>query len=274
MMYIKFRTPVLLTIGMAFVLAACAEPGAGGATTTVLQVTSTTKPDPGVATTTPELRASCGAVELAGGLAPQLPSTPIDSEGEAALAAMEKVAAGEYAFFEQYEWFTTETSGERLVLFGAPIDETPEGAPPYAEATFQRDGDTWRPVGWGQCRVEVSSPGYGIAHWVLDPESDPGSSGTELHVLINERACASGEAPIGREILPVVLEEPDTITIVVLVEPVSGAAACPGNPWHAISIGLSEPVGDRRFFDASMAPQFERFWPPSQAVLGSAGSQP
>jgi hypothetical protein len=268
----EFRTMVLLGIGLALVLAACADPELGGTTTTEPEPGTTTT-EPGPTTTGPELRATCGAVELAGGLDPVLPSTPIDSEGEAALAAIDEVAPAESSFFDQYEWFTAESTDDRLTLFGVPLGETPDGAPPYANATFERDGDTWRPEGWGQCRVEVSSPGYGVAHWVLDPTIDPASSGTELHVLINERECASGEPPVGREILPVVLEEPGSITITVLVEPVSGGAECPSNPWHPITIDLSEPVGGRSLFDSSVAPAIERFWPPGQDVLDSFGSQ-
>lgn len=267
---------VLLAIGLALVLAACADPEPGGTTTTAPEpgtTTTTTTTEPGP-TTGPELRATCGAVELAGGLDPVLPSTPIDSEGEAALAVIDELAPAESGFLDQYEWFTAESTDDRLILFGIPIGETPADAPPYADASFERDGDTWRPEGWGQCRVEVSSPGFGNAYWVLDPDSDPAASGTELHVLINERACASGEPPVGREIVPVVLEEPDTITITVLVEPISGAANCQSNPWHPITIDLSEPVGDRTLFDASVAPRIERFWPPSQELLDSFGSQP
>jgi len=265
---------VLLAIGLALTLGACADPEPGDTTTTAPEpgtTTTTTEPGP---TTGLELRATCGAVELEGGLDPVLPATPIDSQGEAALAAMVEVAPAESSFLDQYEWFTAESTDGRLTLFGVPLGETPDGAPPYADATFERDGDTWRPGGWGQCRVEVSSPGYGNAYWVLDPEIDPASSGTELHVLISERACASGEPPVGREIVPVVLEESGTIAIVVLVESVSGAADCPSNPWHPITIDLSEPVGDRSLFDGGVAPRIERFWPPSQELLDSFGSQP
>jgi hypothetical protein len=268
----EFRTVALLAVAFAVALTACADAEPGATTT-----------EPGDATTTgpenttpagPELRATCGAVELEGGLEPVLPSTPIDSEGEAALAAIDEVAPAESGFLDQYEWFTAESTDDRLTLFGVPLGDAPAGSPPYADASFERDGDNWRPEGWGQCRVEVSSPGLGNAYWVLDPESDPASSGTELHVLINERECASGEPPVGREILPVVLEEPDTITITVLVEPVTGGADCQSNPWHPITIDLSEPVGDRTLFDASVAPRIERTWPPSQELLDSFGSQP
>jgi hypothetical protein len=203
-----------------------------------------------------------------------LPSTPVDSEGEAALAVIDELAPVESALLDQYEWFTAESADDRLILFGVPLGEMPTDSLPYASATFQPDGDTWLPEGWGQCRIEVSSPGFGNAYWVLDPEIDPASSGTELHVLINERECASGEPPVGREIVPVVLEEADSVTIAVLVERVSGAAECPSNPWHPITIELSEPVGDRTLFDASVAPQIERFWPPGQDVLDSLGAQP
>ena len=270
----EFRTMVLLAIGLALTLGACADPEPGGTTTTAPEpgtTTTTTEPGP---TTGPELRATCGAVELAGGLDPVLPATPIDAEGEAALAVIDELAPVESALLDQYEWFTAESIDDRLILFGVPIGEMPADSLPYASATFQPDGDTWLPEGWGQCRIEVSSPGFGNAYWVLDPEIDPATSGTELHVLINERECASGEPPVGREILPVVLEEPDSITITVLVEPVSGGANCPSNPWHPITIDLSESVGDRTLFDASVAPRIERTWPPSQELLDSFGSQP
>jgi hypothetical protein len=274
------RTLALLTIASAVALTACAdvEPGAttiGPENTTTTEPDNTTTTEPENETPTgPELRATCGAVELAGGLDPVLPSTPIDSEGEAALAVIDELAPVESALLDQYEWFTAESADDRLILFGVPLGETPVDSPPYASATFQRVGDTWLPEGWGQCRIEVSSPGFGNAYWVLDPEIDPASSGTELHVLINERECASGEPPVGREILPVVLEEPDSITITVLVEPVSGGADCQSNPWHPITIDLTQPVVDRSLFDASVAPRIERTWPPSQELLDSFGSQP
>ena len=86
-------------------------------------------------------------------------------------------------------------------------------------------------------------------------------------MLINEHACANGEPPIGRELVPVVIEHPDRVEITILVAPVSGGASCPGNPWYPITIELQETLAARTVFDATKQPPVELSWPPSQAQL-------
>ena len=251
------RRTLTVLLGLTLALAACADPGA----------------DVGDDPNAPELKASCGAVQFDDPSAP-LPSTPLNEDAEAAIASVYEVAEGEAQFFEEYEWYIAESDGDRLVLFGDAIGEQPEGAPPYADASFVKEGDNWKPQGWGQCRIDVSAEGFGNAHWVLDPDKPaPTASSTELSILINERACANGEAPEGRQIVTQVLEADDRLMITVLVEPVSGNATCPSNPWHPMTVELEKPLGDRALYDGSTVPALERTWPPSKSSLEWFGSQ-
>ena len=127
--------------------------------------------------------------------------------------------------------------------------------------------EQWQINGFGGCRLEVSALGLGPATMILDPDREPDPASTELPVLIQERDCANGEAPIGREILPVVTETETTVEIAVLVAPVTGGANCPGNPFHPIVVTLEAPLGDRTVIDISTQPSQVRSWPPSQEDL-------
>lgn len=210
------------------------------------------------------LQASCGSIPIPGGAKPSLPDTPLDAEALQAMEAMTTVGAEPF-FFNQYEWFIGDRTPERLELFGRSSTEPGTDAPGYAYAVFSPSGDGWDPQGLGQCAIEISAAGYGTADWEV--EQRPGPSSTQLFLLITERACASGEAPVDRTIVPVVVNEPDRVTITVLVEPVQGGADCPGNPPHPVTVELTEPLGQRRLFDGSQFPNVEITWPPGESGL-------
>jgi hypothetical protein len=198
---------------------------------------------------------------------------PLDEEAEAALAAAASGPAGVEAgsFVETHDWSIASRTEHELILFGVATGtdgaDPSSGGPDYADMAFERiDGD-WVVRGFGGCRLQVEAPGLGPATLSLDPDREPDPAATELPVLINERACASGQAPVDREIIPVVTETDTTIEIVVLVAPVKGGADCPGNPWHPIIVTLERPLGDRTVLDASVQPAEERSWPPSARDL-------
>jgi hypothetical protein len=54
---------------------------------------------------------------------------------------------------------------------------------------------------------ELTAPGFGNARLALDPEIAPDPASSELAVLITERAGASGQPPVDREVRPVVTED-------------------------------------------------------------------
>ena len=91
-------------------------------------------------------------------------------------------------------------------------------------------------------------------------EPDPDS--TTLHLTINELNCASGQAPVDRDVVPVVVEFAQRIEITTLVAPVAGDADCPGNPWFPVVVELDQPLGDRVVVDMVEPPGTELTWPP------------
>ena len=246
---------------LVIVLAAC---GSSSGPTTAATAPNAFRPD---------LVASCGAVVFPDPVRPDLPATALDDDAAGAIDQVRLVAEGEAAFFDDYEWFIADRTATSLVLFGTPLFPPPAGSPPYATASFARDGDVWRPEGWGQCRIEIDAPGFGSATWVLDPAIEPHPDATELNILINERDCASGQPPVGRDVVPVVALDADSVTITVLVEPVAGDSACPSNPWHKLTVDLGEPLGERVVRDGSQSPSLQRAWPPSQTSIDSFGRE-
>ena len=75
-----------------------------------------------------------------------------------------------------------------------------------------------------------------------------------MSFVINERDCASGQAPTDRDIVPFVTETEEAASIVVLVERVESDATCPENPWYPVTITLEPPLGSRKILDAHEFP--------------------
>ncbi len=211
------------------------------------------------------LSASCGRVRF-----PTIPPDPdafppVDAEVEAIFddLADHPVMVEMQFFLDSYDWFVADRTDDSIILFGRrAASVTDDLGPPYASMDLEiRDG-VWLPGGFGQCRIELDAPGFGSADTVLAPDHEPNPASTELHLWINENNCAGGQAPDDREVLPVVTETESSIEIVTLVEPVSGGAECPGNPWYPITVTLEEPLGDRTVYDAHESPRIELSWPP------------
>lgn len=215
----------------------------------------------------PTLETVCGPVWIGEGTTLVLPDTPMDDDAMTAVAAGVAVGA-EGQFFLGPEWFIAERTDESLTLFRDSGTDPDTGEPRYSYALFDRKDNGWDPSGWGGCNIETTADGWGTADWVLvnDGTGPAAPSGTTLSVLIQERDCASGLAPIGREILPVIVRTTDRVTITVLVEPVTGGATttrtCPINPWHPFTITLDGPVDGLLLYNGRTVPA-ALVWPPS-----------
>lgn len=200
-----------------------------------------------------QLTARCGSVVFSS-VPPDLDEfSSLDDDAQAALDELVNGPTGVEAdgLDRGYRWTIASRTADQLVLFGQGSvgDE-----PAWADVRFERRAGFWSPTGWGGCRVEMESPGLGPATVAANSEQPLDPSSTELSLLINEQACANGGPPVDREIVPLVTETDESVTIIVLVAPVEGPATCPGNPWHPITVTLESPLGARLMLDGHHYP--------------------
>lgn len=219
---------------------------------------------------------ACGAVRFS-----TIPADPgefpaIDAEASSAMdeamGPMGGVAS--VGFSGDVEWSIAERTGSRLVLFGRTAAGTPSPGPTtstgdgggagYVVLELRRHGEQWTFYSSGGCVIRLEALGLGPATMILDPDRRPDPASTEVSVLIQELSCASGEAPVDREVVPVVTETATTVEIGVLVAPVIGGAECPSNPWFPLTVTLAAPLGDRTVIDAGVQPGLPRTWPPPE----------
>jgi hypothetical protein len=221
----------------------------------------------------PAVFASCGGVRF-----PDLPpdtSTfePFASWNNVDLSKLDGEAPFFQEFVHQHAWFVADASSNTRQLFGEPNERT-EGDSMNGDALLGdslnayaylelRDG-RWAPTGWGDCRIELEADGWGNARFILDGTVRPDPQSSTLSVLATEMACAGGQAPRGREVRAVVLDETDeAVSVVILVEPATGSQTCPSNPNFEFQVDVGSALGDRAILDASVYPPLEREWSPS-----------
>jgi hypothetical protein len=115
-----------------------------------------------------------------------------------------------------------------------------------------RDGTGWRMGNYGDCfLMAVPSPGYGRAHWTLDPAfKAPGPDTRTLHLLVREEACSGGRTASGRISSAFVTWDADELVIELFVQTLPGDHECPGVPATPATLRLPVPLGDRTLFDA------------------------
>lgn len=237
------RTKLSLLLALALLAGAC---GGGSSLATSADPAS-------------ELVARCGSqVEFSSLPVDVNTFPPLDDDAQSAIDELVNgptgVEAGEFA---DVEFSIANRTNSNLSLFGP----SPDGAG-FVNATFERRDGEWRPTSWGGCRIQISAPGFGPARTQLDPDVEPDPGSTTLNLVINEWDCASGQPPTDRQVIPVVIETAETIEIITMVEPVSGDAECPSNPWHAVTAELDAPLGNRTVLDGHMPPAQELSWPP------------
>ncbi|MEX2011317.1 MAG: hypothetical protein WEF51_03655 [Chloroflexota bacterium] len=174
-----------------------------------------------------------------------------DPDPAAAALRAEIVGSTEELVLPRTGWVRVAQLADR-VQFVAPDGE---GDGWLVVGFLQRDG-RWMLDLKGECQPEVELPaGVGRAEWRLDPAFPPPAIGDrQIHVLINELACASGQSPEGRVLPPMIAPSQTAMTIVILVTGRPGGQDCPGNPDFAMVADLPEPLGERPLLDGAVFP--------------------
>jgi hypothetical protein len=115
---------------------------------------------------------------------------------------------------------------------------------------------TLQAIEYGACNLGVAPPnGVSFARWWLDEKGPPITpETTTLSVLILERDCASGKAPKGRVLAPMIVTTAEAIEVTVPIRQQLTEQDCPSNPPFPLEIALPEPIGSRGLFDASEFP--------------------
>jgi hypothetical protein len=90
------------------------------------------------------------------------------------------------------------------------------------------------------------------ASWRIDGSVDPAA--TEVPLMVNENACASGRTAEGRIEEPDVDYRRDAVVVTIRVRERSGDQDCPGNPDTPYVLRLDEPVGNRALLDGGQRP--------------------
>jgi hypothetical protein len=278
---------LVLSVAVAIVAAACevAEPPNAVTpdvpSTTRSPTVSTAPTPPSVPSTTVDqsgLTAACGLVEFDASSIDLRQFEPFTGEIDPLIG---EEAQEEYQLSREwwisFDWSVVESTDTALQLFGQ-TRELRDKEPLFANARFELGDEGWQAVSWGGCRIEMGRDGFGPASITINPEDPPGPDTTSLSLLATEGACASGQAPVDRQVTPLVVETDSTVDITTLVEFPPGSQTCPLGPRFPITVQLSRPLGDRAIRDTSSYPVGELVWPlpPEELFLAllTAGDPP
>ena len=128
----------------------------------------------------------------------------------------------------------------------------------FGVAGVERRGDRWIFTGQAsgpRCEPTIPLPaGLAPVEVLLDPDSMPDPGNTTVDVLVSELGCASGREMGDALRGPQVIETDDAVVVAFAVVPIAGSATCPGNPWTAVTVELSEPLGERWIYDGLFFP--------------------
>ena len=192
--------------------------------------------EPPTPTTVPPTTVSCGAADLS-----RLMSVfPADSEflGEEELAALRTVQTQDSDFVNGYEWSVVKRVPGEVVLIGS-VEQYVEGEPYLA---YIRVADVPE---WGTCALTADAEGFEPTSFTRLRAGD----GTN-----NVRLLAYACPPVDR-IVPVVLETPDLVAVLVLVErgelPEEVDDCGNIDAYAEDEIVLALPPGTRTLIDAS-----------------------
>ncbi len=128
----------------------------------------------------------------------------------------------------------------------------------------------------GRCVAQSVTPdGLRPVDWSLDSNFPaPGAADTQIHLLVHERACNSGQV-VGDRLRPAEIVERGSQVLVAFAATLPegrGGADCQSNPSTPVTVTLPGPLGDRTLADGSYVPPKppDPWRPPVERPTGSA----
>lgn len=131
----------------------------------------------------------------------------------------------------------------------------------YASASFEKEGDAWKPAGWGDCLPRLELPDNSVLEWEFTEGSyPPDDDATEIDVLASDTQCTGGRDLEGLIESEVTYTE-ETVKVVLTAPPPSADKmqdfTCIGTAPTEYTLVLEEPIGDRKVVDISVYPARE-----------------
>ncbi len=254
-MTIRFAT--LLVALVASFASGCAAPNPTG--TAEPAATSSARPLPTI-----DERGLAGG-QLTCGDGNTFPAVALQGPGgaelgeDAAAAAMRaELAGGGDPQLPRSGWHRVAASDSRAQFVARGVGT------PWVSIAVEKGPSGWTLDSTGECHLAVLvGAGIGHATWWLDPAAGPvGPTTRKLQALVHEDACASGRAPVGRVVPPLIAYGDDAVVVVVGVGPLPGGQDCPGAPPAPYTIELREPLGNRALLDGGIVPPRDATKPP------------
>ncbi len=168
----------------------------------------------------------------------------LDAAGNAALRE-----AGVWPTIEAMPeaWIVVSFTDRELVLFTDRLTMQPggwllEGAPPDHQVTqLYREGAAWAVMQESLCALQHDLGELDLADVELDPAHPPRAGDEEIHFLVTERACNSGQPATGRVELESGFYDGAVMEVTIGVRPTGETADCPGNPPTPFVFELKSP---------------------------------
>jgi len=102
--------------------------------------------------------------------------------------------------------------------------------------------------------MAVPPDGYGAATWTLDPSVPYSASATEIHILVEQWECSSGQSAEGRIAQNVQYRDDAVIVTLVVRLPSGDLQTCQGTPPTPFVVRVAQPVGSRALNDGGRWP--------------------
>lgn len=155
-------------------------------------------------------------------------------------------------------WFVVSTSDREVTLL-RPVE--PDDAPDAPATDHEQVTVSWveatNVTGWlvtslGPCALTFDLGDLGVPLIALDPDRPLDPASREVHLLVTEQACNSGQDADGRIVIVRLDERDERVEIALGVRQEGGAHSCPTNPPTPFTVTLTEPLGERDIVDATL----------------------
>jgi len=194
-------------------------------------------------------------------LSTRVPVIELTGTGQEALSGAKFDDGSPLELDDASAWFVVEESEQSLTIL-RNIEEAGSAVAHAVDADHERITVSWVDAanvesGWfvtatGSCALTLDLGDLSVPWVTLDPENPLDPASRQVHLLVTERSCNSGEDAEGRIDAVQIDERDDRIDLVLGVRPRDGGQDCPMNPATPFVVTLHEPIGERLVINGTL----------------------